>query len=344
MADAAAQAERAKRMQAFLLRTGWGAAERAPLAGDASFRRYLRLRDDEGGTAVLMDAPPPKEDIRPFLAMTRLLLAFGYSAPRIIASDPSAGLLLIEDLGDETYTRTLARGEASEEALYALAVDLLIDLHKRFRPSDAAAVTPAPPPYNESRLLAESDLFVTWYLPAREGRPAPAQTDGGFGAAVTASLAQVVSTLEPTLVLRDFHVDNLMWLKDRGGLKACGLLDYQDAVIGSPAYDLVSLLEDARRDVPAPLQQAMINRYLKAFPDIDPKAFRAAYAVLGAQRNLKIIGIFTRLSRRDGKSQYLPHIARVWRLLEGDLRHPACEPIRDWLDSAVPPQTRTVPS
>jgi aminoglycoside/choline kinase family phosphotransferase len=147
----------------------------------------------------------------------------------------------------------------------------------------------------------------------------------------------------PTLVLRDYHVDNLMLLPNRPGVRGCGLLDFQDAVTGPPGYDLVSLLEDARRDIPGPLQQAMTERYLTAFPALDRSAFSRSAAILAAQRNCKILGIFTRLWKRDGKRQYLAHIPRVWRLLEADLGHPALGPIARWLDRHMPPETRCRP-
>ncbi len=147
----------------------------------------------------------------------------------------------------------------------------------------------------------------------------------------------------PVLVLRDYHVDNLMLLEDRDGLAACGLLDFQDAVAGPRAYDLVSLLEDARRDIPPALVSDMKARYLAAFPGLDREIFEASYAVLGAQRHAKVIGIFTRLCRRDGKPDYLQHIPRLWRLLENGLEHPALGPMRDWFDRHVPPEMRGIP-
>jgi aminoglycoside/choline kinase family phosphotransferase len=318
----------------FLAAAGWADAERRALAGDASFRRYDRLRRG-AESAVLMDAPPPQEDVRPFLAVAAILRRLGLSAPRILARDEAAGLLLLEDLGDGTYTRLLAGG-AEEAALYGLAVDTLIHLQRRF---DPAGVTL--PPYDEGRLLAEAALLVDWFLPATTGRPTPPEQCAEYLAAWRRALPPASAT--STLVLRDYHVDNLVHLPARGGVAACGLLDFQDAVIGPASYDLVSLLEDARRDVPPTLAASMIERYLAAFPDIDRADFLGSYAVLGAQRNAKIIGIFTRLWRRDGKPQYLAHIPRVWRLLEQDLRHPSLAPVADWLARHVPPERRTAP-
>jgi aminoglycoside/choline kinase family phosphotransferase len=313
-------------MRAFLDRAGWGAAQRGPLAGDASFRRYDRLRRD-GGSAVLMDAPPPQEDVRPFLAVDRILRALGLSAPEILAEDVANGFLLLEDLGDGTYTRLLGDG-ADEPGLYARAVDVLVHLHRRF---EAAAL----PSYDEQRLLAEAALLVDWYLPAVTGRPTEAALREDY-LATWRRVLPLAAGAPRTLVLRDYHVDNLVLLPERAGVAAVGLLDFQDAVIGPAAYDLVSLLEDARRDIAPDLVAAMLERYLAAFPHADRAAFMTGYAVLGAQRNAKIVGIFTRLCRRDGKSHYLRHIPRVWRLLEGDLRHEALAPVAAWLDRHVP--------
>jgi N-acetylmuramate 1-kinase len=322
-------------IDAFLIGAGWEAARREKLPGDASFRRYVRLHLPEG-SAMLMDAPPAHEDVRPFARIARHLASMGYSAPRLLAEDVDGGFLLLEDLGDATYTRELARG-ADERALYAMAVDLLIDLHRR-----ADAVAHDIPPYDDARLLTEAALLIDWYMPAVTGAPVTEDARESYRAAWHAVLPRA-RRVPDTLVLRDYHVDNLMVVAGRGGLAACGLLDFQDAVIGPVSYDLVSLLEDARRDLAPGLADAMLARYLAAFPKLDPDAFRASYAILGAQRNAKIIGIFTRLCRRDGKPRYLAHIPRVWRLLEGDLAHPALAPVRTWFDRHLPPERRVVP-
>jgi aminoglycoside/choline kinase family phosphotransferase len=329
-------AERAAAIAAFLAKAGWCSGERCKLAGDASFRRYERVTLD-GRRAVLMDAPAPQEDVRPFLAVAALLQRLGLSAPAILASDETNGLLLIEDLGDDTFTRLLAEG-ADEAALYALAVDVLIHLQRRFDPLAAML-----PDYDEQRLLAEAALLVDWFLPAATGVPLPAD----WRASYLDSWRQVLplaATAPPTLVLRDYHVDNLLLLRERRGVAACGLLDFQDAVVGPASYDLVSLLEDARRDVPRAIASAMIERYLAGFPGIDHVRFTASYAVLGAQRSCKIVGIFTRLWKRDGKPQYLGHLPRVWHLIEQDLRNPALAPVADWVARHVPPANRLLPN
>ena len=317
-------------MKAFLGTSGWDGVPAVPLAGDASFRRYYRLGRDES-SAVLMDAPPPQEDVGPFVAVAGLLRGLGFSAPEVLAEDRGHGFLLLEDFGDDTYTRLLARG-ADEPALYRLAVDTLVALQRAVERHG----TPDLPPYDLEQLLGEATLLVDWYRPLAGGLREE------YLALWRAVLPDAV-VASPTLVLRDYHVDNLMLLPDRPGVRGCGLLDFQDAVTGQPSYDLVSLLEDARRDVPASLRQAMTERYLAAFPALDRVAFLRSAAILSAQRNCKILGIFTRLRKRDGKRQYIAHIPRVWRLLEADLRHPALGPVARWLDRHLPPETRHRP-
>ncbi len=329
---------RAPQVAEFLHRSGRHDAAVTLLAGDASFRKYFRIATPSHGIEVLMDAPPPQEDIRPFVRIARHLCGLGLSAPRILAEDEAAGLLLLEDLGDDTYTRLLAKGQPAEADLYALAVDVLIALHRAAVP--AAGV----PPYDLSKLLTEASLLIDWYVPATQGDDALTHADrAGWLAAWRDALAAVDGAVPDALVLRDFHVDNLMLLPDRDGIAACGLLDFQDAVIGPVTYDLMSLLEDARRDIDPALVAAMTDRYLAAFPALDRAGFAASMAVLGAQRHAKVIGIFTRLCRRDGKPQYLRHIPRVWRLFERSLSHPALAPVKAWVDTHIPPARRTVP-
>ncbi len=329
-------------MADFLAASGWPGIAPVSLAGDASFRRYYRLRDG-ARRAVLMDAPPPMEDVRPYVAVAEMLRGFGLSAPKIHAEDYARGFLLIEVFGDDVYTRLLAaggaEGGADEVALYALAVDTLVALHRAV----AGRGLPALPPYDETRLLDEAALLVDWYAPSVLGAALPAAARDDYLARWRKILPQAALPAA-TLVLRDYHVDNLMLLPGRPNVQACGLLDFQDAVVGPASYDLVSLLEDARRDVPAGLRLAMTERYLAAFPGLPRAGFMRSAAILAAQRNAKIIGIFTRLWRRDGKPQYLPHIARVWRLLDDDLaREPALAPIADWLDRHLPRAVRRPP-
>lgn len=331
-------ADRADLIGRFLAANNWRMEHLRPLADDASFRSYRRLLDSER-RAVLMDAPPAQEDVRPYLRIARHLRALGLSAPEILAADEVHGLLLIEDLGDVTFTRLLAAG-TDETALYALAVDVLGFLHAA---PPERAIPPGLPAYDERRLLDEALLLVDWYLPAVLGWPVTATARAAYAEAWRAVLP--VALAQPaTLVLRDYHVDNLMRLEDRDGLAACGLLDFQDAVAGPAAYDLMSLLEDARRDIAEPLRAAMLARYREAMAPDDWRAFMAAYTVLAAQRHAKVIGIFTRLSRRDGKNAYLVHIPRVWRLLERALAEPVLAPVAAWFERHVPRADRSVPA
>ncbi len=324
--------------KSFLGDVGWAGAIMSPLAADASFRRYDRVSLKERG-AVLMDAPPPQEDVRPFATVARYLTQLGFSAPRVLAEDERLGFLLLEDLGDNTYTRVLHDG-GDEEMMYALAVDVLVRLHELASPDNVPAGTPV---YDMDRMLAEARLFIEWYLPSLTGAPTTTQILDDWEALWRTALSSAADRRE-TLVLRDYHVDNLMWLPDRPGTARCGLLDFQDAVVGPRAYDVMSLLEDARRDIDTDLYDRMISRYLAADASLDPETFRQDIAALGAARHAKVIGIFTRLSRRDDKHSYLEHIPRVWRLLERSLTHPALKPVSEWMNEYVPVGQRVQPS
>jgi len=329
--------ERERAIGEFLTAAGWGTAERRLLAADASFRRYERLHL-KGVSRVLMDAPPPQENVRAFHRIAQVLLELGLSAPRPLEIDEAAGLMLLEDFGDRTFTRALAE-DVDEAFLYRMAIDSLIALHRRWRP--VSEITP--PLYDDARLIDEALLLPDWFLPALRAAPIPDAVRAAYIDAWRAALAQA-RTGPDCLVLRDYHVDNLMLLEGRDGVAACGLLDFQDAVIGPVAYDVVSLLEDARRDVGPDVVAEILARYLDAFPELDRETFMASYAVLGAQRAAKIAGIFTRLSRRDGKDQYLRHIPRVWRILTAGLEHPALAPVKDWFDREVPAAERQAPA
>ena len=308
---------RAALRDALLDRAGWGSARAEPLAGDASLRRYERLRRGEEA-AVLMDAPPDAgEDVRPFLAIARHLAELGLSAPRVLAADEGAGFLLLEDLGDDLYARLLSRSdEGLERALYQAAVDLLAELHRHPAPAGIAA-------YGPEVMADRAALAWRWY---RRGVAGDAGDAAGAERAVRDMLEQLAPETD-VLVLRDYHAENLLWLPEREGVARVGLLDFQDALAGHRAYDLVSLLEDARRDVAAALREAMIARYIAA-TGLDEASFRAAAAALGAQRNLRIIGVFARLSMHYGRPRYVDLIPRVWAHLGRDLDHPWLEPLR----------------
>ena len=307
----------------FLSRAGWEGARIEPLAGDASFRRYFRVKHGRG-TAMLMDAPPPHEDTRPFLRAARWLCDHGMRAPTIHAEDCNRGLILLEDFGEIRMREYLDACPDDEDAVYSAAVDALAALHR---------LPPGPfPPYDMNEYLREAKLLTEWYCPAR----GLVVDHEGYEAAWREVLEPLLPRQEPGVtVLRDYHAENVMLV---GGIDRQGLLDFQDALVGHPAYDLVSLLQDARRDVSPELEAAMIARYARmAGADDD---FAADYARLGAQRNAKIVGIFVRLWKRDGKPRYLHLIPRVWGLLERDLAHPALKPVAQWFDVNVPADLR----
>jgi len=308
----------------FLAKLGWGEGDVLPLAGDASFRRYFRVAD-HGRSAILMDAPPPHEDPRPFIEVAQWLVARGFPAPVIFGTDLEQGLVLIEDFGDARMRETVDAAPESLLRMYEAAVDILIRLRGE----------PAGPwrPYDRKELQREADLLTEWYCPAIG---LTVDTDGyakAWGAVFEHALA-----VEPVTVLRDYHAENLMLI---GGTEALGLLDFQDALAGHPAYDLVSLLQDARRDVEPEIEAAMLARYRRVTGAGDD--FDAAYHVLGAQRNAKIVGIFTRLWRRDGKPRYPAMCPRVWHYLNRDLDHPALAPVKAWFDANIPADQRGDP-
>lgn len=326
---------RAAEIAAFLDRHGWGGAERRPLAGDASARRYERL---VRGTdrAVLMDEAADG-DVRPFLAVGRLLDRLGLSVPNILGSAPERRLLLLEDFGDATFGRLLAAG-GDERRLYGLAVDVLIAIHRRFRPEMAADRDL--PCYLPSLLIDQAMLFTRTYVPAATGRAVADEDEAALRAAWDAVVPPACGRVPVSLMLRDYHVDNLIALEGRAGVRACGVLDFQDAGPGPAVYDLVSLLEDARRDVPDRLADAMRQRYLAAFPDLDRAAFADAFAALAAIRHTRVLAVFARLALARGKRHYLTHVPRVWRLLEANLRNPTLAPVARWMDRHVPGQAR----
>jgi aminoglycoside/choline kinase family phosphotransferase len=327
--------DRAEERLRFLARHGWGSVAPRALPGDASYRRYFRLEDGPH-RVMLMDAPAPLEDVRPFMRLARHLRELGLTAPDILAAEAEAGFLLIEDLGDDTFTRLLDRGANAEE-LYALAIDVLVHLQRHVRAIDVDV------PAHSAFLLADdgASLITDWYLPAIRGEATNDATRAAYLAAWHRALDTTLTRGPRALALRDFHVDNLMILPQRDGLAACGLLDFQDAAIGHPAYDLVSLLEDARRDLAPELVQAMRKRHRTGFPEAASPAFDRAYAVLGAARHARVVGLWARLWKRDGKPDYLRrHLARTWHHLERALEHGALAELRAWFAREIPPQDR----
>jgi aminoglycoside/choline kinase family phosphotransferase len=314
-------------LAAFVENAGWGGSEVAPLPGDASFRRYFRLARAGGESAMLMHAPPPHEDPAPFLHVAHWLNGHGMRAPAILAQDAGAGWVLTEDFGNDRMRDWLDAHPASERAAYEAAVGALAALH-RLPPGPFA-------PYDMATYQREAALLTEWWCPA-QGLTVDAAS---YAAAWEAVLAPMIPRQQPGVtVLRDYHAENIMLLGGKPGAPQ-GLIDFQDALVGHPAYDLVSLLQDARRDVPVDLETAMLVHYAAAMGEVDDD-FLADYARLGAQRNAKIVGIFTRLNARDGKPKYLALIPRVWAALERDLAHPALGPVAEWFDANIPEALR----
>ncbi len=361
----ATRIERLEIIDTFLHGAGWSDAHILYLQGDASTRRYARLvRGDE--SAILMDAPrqpdgPPirdgkpysrianlAEDVRPYVAVAGELLKAGLSAPIIKAQDLSHGLLLSEDLGDEVFGASVQKG-ADQASLWKAAVDVLVRMRRHPVPPAMRLADDSQhrlPPMDRAALQIEVELLIDWYWPAIKGEPASPEARADYLARWNALFDQLLAM--PTgWVLRDFHSPNLMWLPQRSGPQRVGILDFQDALEGNPAYDLVSLLQDARIDVPPAIEQDLFRHYCTsaAIDDaaFDEPSFAFAYSVLGAQRNTKILGIFTRLAHRDGKTQYLRHIPRIWRYLERDLGHATLQPLKTWYDSHFPQQGRIPP-
>lgn len=314
----------------FLAANGWASAAVTPLAGDASFRRYFRVRQGER-QAVLMDAPPPHEDPRPFVAVAEWLGSAGLSAPEILARDLDRGLLLLSDLGSDRLRETVDSAPERERELYALATDVLVHLHAK--PPMAGL-----PPHGLDQWLDELALFTDWYCPA-VGLKIDAEEYRRAWRQVLAPVAD--DGLGPVTVLRDYHAENIMLIGNRGGIAHLGLLDFQDALAGHPAYDLCSVLEDARRDVSPAIEREMLARYMAATGA--QLGFERAYWTLAAQRNTRILGVFTRLWKRDGKPHYRRFQPRMWGLLERDLAQPGLEPVRSWFHENVPVHCRSEP-
>ena len=330
--------ERGDAMDAFLQAIGWQGAVRSMLAGDASFRRYERVHHGDT-VAVLMDAPPPWEDVRPFMAVTDLLSGCHVTVPTILAADAGQGFLLLEDLGDLSFTRLLTAEPAREMELYTAATDALITL-RRASAANGAAFSNALPLYDREVYLREAGLFAEWFLPQIHGL----EKARALRSEYLAIWHEILSQLRPeqhSITHRDYHADNLFWLTGRHGHHAVGMIDYQDALWGDGAYDLASLLEDARRDVGATTVKQCYQHYVLETGE-DVERFAARYAVIAAQRNAKIIGIFARLCVRDGKAHYLDYLPPVWGHFLRDLSHPMLAPLAAFVDAHVPADWRGV--
>ncbi|GLQ04869.1 aminoglycoside phosphotransferase family protein [Sneathiella chinensis] len=304
----------------FLEKSGWGDAHRAPLAGDASARRYDRLIGRDGSAILMMD--PSSETVEKFLAVTKILEDRGYSVPRIMEQDAADGFVLMEDFGDALFASLLAGG-ADEPELYRLAVDFLIDLGQQPVPEGL-------PRFTSDYVLDQNGMFLDWFAAVQAELTLSTEARDFYQQIWT----ELLSSLEQepgVILLRDFHAENVFHLEGRPGLRALGLIDYQDAMVGPAAYDLVSLFQDARRDVPETLEQDMVARYMEA-TGAEPEAFLRSYALLGAHRALRILGIFVRLIRQQGKPKYEAFMPRMKGYLWRNLAHPDLVALRHWLD------------
>lgn len=304
----------------FLNSIDWSDADIKPLTGDASFRRYFRV-EKNGKRAMLMDAPPPHEDPKPFIDVAQYLTQQGFRAPQIYGMNLDHGLVLIEDFGDQRMREHLDDAPHDEEAIYKQAIDIIVKL--------ADAPPANVPPYDEQVYLREVNLLPEWYLPAMNISCDQSEYENLWKHAL-----QPIYNDKKVTVLRDYHAENSMLLSD-GDM---GIIDFQDALIGHRAYDLVSLLQDARRDVAPEFEQKMLTYYVNK-TGVGTQ-FLDDYAILGAQRNAKIIGIFARLCFRDGKHKYLDYLPRMWGLLERDLENPALSDIKIWFDKNIPSVVR----
>src|SRR6476619_2745708 len=356
---------RLRELRRFLDKTPYAQAGAAYLQGDASTRSYARLVLPDRN-AILMNSPrqpdgPPirdgkpysalvhlAEDVTPFVAVGHELRRRGLAAPAMYAFDLDQGFLLIEDLGDRVFGAELALGTKLED-LYAPAVDVLLAMASERTPLLLPIEGHAPyrlPPYDAEALLTEALLLTDWFWPALHGRPTLEEVRNAY-VGLWRPLLEQAAAADNTLILRDYHSPNLMWLPERTGLQQIGILDFQDALQGPAAYDLVSLLQDARLDVPEALEAKLLARYCAARSASDQQfssdQFGVLYATLGAQRNSKILGIFARLAKRDGKRGYLAHIPRVARYLERNLAHPALASLRDWYSDELPPLRKLPP-
>lgn len=308
----------------FVTAAGWADARVVPLAGDASARRYFRLWADDD-SAVLMD--DPSGATAPFVSMTRWLRGHGFAAPDLLAVDQEAGLLLVQDLGDDLVARVLERAPEVAHPIYDRITDFLVDLHRHPVPDFVV-------PLDGAALADQVGLFAEWYPQAVGADP---QAAAAIAPMIAALHGEWAADTPAVLALRDFHAENLIWRGDA----PLGLIDYQDAVACHPAYDLVSALQDARREVAPALEAACIARYLSA-TKLDGARFTAAYALLGAQRNLRIMGIFTRLCIRDGKPRYLDFMPRVWSYVQRDLAHPALADLAQVVNALPAPDAAAI--
>ncbi len=320
-----------QKIQEFLSSSDWSGAKITPLNEDASARKYYRL-SQSGKTAILMHAPPPYEETSTFAEKAEIFRHYGWSVPEIYTRDDKQGLLLLEDFGDTSFADAITKGQNPSE-LYKTATRTLIHLHKQ---SDKVARKL--PPLDDARLTYLTSWLIEWYIPFIQPQALSRVIREKF-IDLWVDAFKIMRTAPLHAAHLDYQFHNLMRL-DQPGIAACGVLDFQDACFAPVTCDLVLLLQNAREDVDPAIVDASLKDYLAAFPEIDPKAFHASYAVAAAQNAARILGLFARLKIRDGKGQYLKHIPRNLKYLEQSLEHPALAPMRDWFDSHAPKHLR----
>lgn len=329
------QLQRHEQQIVFLEAAGWQDTERTAIAGDASARSYERLTKSNGQTAVLMDAPPEHENgTEAFIRISEYLRDCGLSAPRIYHQDLEHGFLLLEDFGSHPYGEYLNSHPSQEYNCYQEAVNALVILQKSSNVEDIQC-------YSDDQYFEELQQFIDWYMPVITGETMPLEQQAEFQA-LWLSLCSLLRQLNPVTVLRDYHSPNLLWLGNKKGVQRVGIIDFQDALIGSPAYDVVSLLEDARRDVSESLADELCAYYLQQRPSLPKEDFLASYAILGAQRNLKILGFAARKYFNHQDDRYLHLIPRMWMYLERDLSHSVMRSIKKWVDRVIPNEKRSI--
>jgi aminoglycoside/choline kinase family phosphotransferase len=284
-------------------------------------------------------------DCTPFVAIGTYLRQCGLRAPEIFAFDVARGLILLEDIGDTGFKPLLEGQDPGGDiarTLYSAAIEVLADFHRHEVPSVLPVAGAAPyalPAYEPSAMTIEVGLLLDWYAPSLLGRDI-AQDQREKFSDIWAALLQECHPDAPVLVMRDYHSPNLHWFEAEKGIARIGVIDFQDGLAGHPAYDVASLLQDARRDVPPQLRSDLLNHYMDLRPSLDRAEFERAYAIIGTQRLTKILGIFARLWKRDGKSDYLVHIPRLWSYLEASLEHPSLKEYKAWIDQNIPPKDR----
>jgi len=351
----------------FLTHGEWKNARRSFLQGDASARRYERLTMSDGQKAILMDMPDTPdgpvikdgktysqiahiaEGITGVAAINGELIKQGFSAPAALRQDLANGLMITEDFGDQVFGTLFQHGQdISQQVLVAcefLAQMASIEWPDKITFQTGASKQPAHSiaRFDYGVFEMEASLLLDWYWPMINKNVAQETVRQSFFDALK-DIFPLTETDHPVWVLRDFHSPNLIWLPERRGLQKVGLIDTQDCLIGHPAYDLVSMLQDARIDLPDGFEAKHYKYYchLRHLKDsnFDEAAFSAAYAVLGAQRATKILGIFARLYKRDGKPGYLQHIPRVSKALESNLRHPGLLSLANWYHTYLPFEVR----